>query len=184
MFFRLIARLTLLVVIGLGLGLFLALRAAQAFIATTPVAEVRVSWTGPKRFTLTLARLEQGTKGATQSFELAGDQWTIGGGIIKWHPWLTALGVPNYHQLSRIGGGFLHAAEERRQPPSVVELNGGLGAVWWWLYRLDPYLPFIEAAYGSAAFMPVDPAHVHEVAVSVSGYLIRRRNDMKKGRGE
>lgn len=158
----------------LGLGLTLALQACQAFVATTPVAEVRCAWTGPQRFNLTIALIEQGRRGLERTVALAGDQWSIGGGIIKWHPWLTALGVPNYHQLTRLGGGFLDAAQERAQPPTVVELAEGLSPVWWWLYRLDPYLPFIDAAYGSAAFMPVDPAFVHEVRVSTSGYLIRR----------
>lgn len=179
-FSRLVLGLTVTVIGVLALSLFLALRACQAFVATTPVAEVRCAWTGPQRFDLTIAMIQQGKRGPERTVSLAGDQWTISGGIIKWHPWLTALGVPNYHHLTRLGGGFLDAAQERAQPLTVVELGGGFSPVWWWLYRLDPYLPFIDAAYGSAAFMPVDPAWTYHVDVSASGYLIRRRKDMKK----
>jgi len=159
---------------SLCLGFWVSLRSFEAFSRSTLVAEVHCRWFGQKQFALSLVPVRHGTRQPAQTFRLRGDQWTISGGIVKWHPWLTALGVPSYHKLTRVSGRFAKAAEEQAAPASAFELNGGVDWVWWWLYRLDPYLPFVEAAYGSAAFAYVEPTWAFEVYVTPSGYVIQR----------
>ena len=166
-----------LILVGLGAlasGLGLALRAFEMFSASTVVGEVRCRWLGPKEFELTWMAFHDHVPEPPQTFDLRGDQWSISGGIVKWHPWLTVLGLPSYQKLERLSGRYGRLADELRQPPTAVELDGGLDFLWWWLYRWDPMLPFLEAVYGSAAFVPVETGVVYEVAVSPSGYLIRR----------
>ncbi|MBI3088569.1 MAG: hypothetical protein HYY91_06795 [Candidatus Omnitrophica bacterium] len=166
-----------LVYAGLGSGCLafaLTLRAFDAVVQKTPAAEVRCRWRSPQAFTLTLTRLRQGTRQAPQTFELRGDQWSVSGGMVTWHPWLTALGLPSYHRLTRVSGRFSRAAQERLVAPTAFEVDGEGDWLWAWWYRLDPYLPFVEAAYGSAAFLPVDPDVIATVSVTPSGYLIER----------
>ena len=163
-----------LVCLSAGL-LCLALRSFEAFTSSTVVAEVRCQWVGPKTFNLTFVQLGNGVRQAPQTFRLRGDQWVISGGIVKWHPWLTALGLSSYHKLTRISGRFANLEEERRAPPTAFDLNGGADRIWWWFYRLDPFLPFVEATYGSAAFVPVEPTMLADVLVTSSGYLIQRK---------
>jgi len=166
-----------LIYAGLGSGCLafaLTLRAFDAFVQKAPVAEVRCRWRSPQAFTLTLTPLRQGTRQPSQTFELRGDQWSVSGGIVKWHPWLTALGLPSYHRLTRVSGRFTRAAQERLAAPTAFEIDGEGHWLWAWWYRLDPYLPFVEAAYGSAAFLPVDPDVLAVVSVTPSGYLIER----------
>lgn len=166
-----------LLCLGVGLltgGLWLALRSFEAFARTTVVAQVQCKWVGPKEFDLTLTPVRGGLAGAVRTVRLRGDQWAVSGGIVKWHPWLTALGVPSYHKLTRISGRYAKTADEVAAAPTAVALSEEPDAVWWWLYRFDPWLPFVDATYGSAAFIYVNPTLIGEVSVAPSGYLIRQ----------
>ncbi len=168
---------------GLALGALGALGASglliahlfHAFAGATPVAQVTTRWLGPDEFELTYTpQPAVGGSGPLQ-VRLRGDQWAISGGVVKWHPWLTALGVPSYHRPMRISGQFSRLATQREHPPTVFPLAAEEGDwVWEALYRLDPFLPFVEAVYGSSAFIYVEPHAVQEISVTVSGYLIKR----------
>ena len=170
---RVVIGLVLVAIGSLCLGLRLALRGCEEFSRETLIAEIVCAPASSGMFELRYAAVIDGKPNVPQVFTLRGDQWTISGGIVKWHPWLTALGVPSYHKPTRLNGRFALARQERASPPSLVELNGGEDVFWDWLYRLDPWLPFVEAAYGSAAFAPADPSRRFQVFVTSSGYLIK-----------
>lgn len=157
----------------LSLGLVAALRSFEAFASSRPVARVQCRWVGEKTFELQWTALRDGEPQAPLIVRLKGDQWSVSGGIVKWHPWLTALALPSYHKVTRLSGRYASVREETATTPTAVELNGGFDRLWEWFYRLDPYLPFVEAAYGSTAFLYVNPALEYQVDVAPSGYLIR-----------
>lgn len=146
--------------------------AFEAFSRETLVAEVRVQRLGPDAFELTYQ--PAGAEETTQTFPLRGDQWAVSGGIVKWHPWLTALGLQGYHKPMRVAGRFADPAREQAAPPSVAVLHEGADRLWEWLYRAAPSLPFIEAVYGSGAYVYAEPNVVAELYVTPSGYLIKR----------
>lgn len=171
---RAVAGLVFGALAALSLGLVVALRSFEAFAASRPVARVQCRWVGERTFDLRWIALQDGSPQAPRTFRLNGDQWSVSGGIVKWHPWLTALGVPSYQKVTRISGRYASLQEEIAQPPTAVELNGGVDRWWKWLYRLDPYLPFVEAVYGSAAFLSVNPTLDAQVEATPSGYLIRQ----------
>ena len=110
---------------------------------------------------------------APQTFELLGDQWMVSGDFLKWHPWLTVLGFRPVHKLTRLSGRFASAAQERAQPPTVVELNGGTDAVWTWLHRHGARLPLIEAVYGNGVFTFAEPGRTYTIYATPSGYLVK-----------
>ena len=172
-FRRLLASLLCLMIGGLCLGFRWALHSFEAFAGSRPVAEVRCQWVGPHEFELSYLSLND-RDASPRVFRLRGDQWSISGGMIKWHPWLTALGLPSYHQPSRISGRFSRIEEETAAAPTAYELEQGFDHVWWWCYRLDPVLPFVQAVYGSAAFTFVNPEVRSLVEVTPSGYFIRQ----------
>ena len=162
----------LLAGLGVLLGTLLGvLRAFDAFSDETLVARVTTSRFSPKAFELTYL---PATPGRATEVRLEGDQWSISGGIVKWHPWLTGLGLKTYHVPLRLSGQFARIEEQRAHLPTVHPLRPGPGRLWEWLYRADPYLPFVDAVYGSAAFVYVEPGAVHEVYITPSGYLIKR----------
>ena len=154
-------------------ALLLVMQAFHAFSGETLIAQVRVQRLAAEEFELTYTPAGQ-TAGLETTVRLAGDQWGLSGGIVKWHPWLTALGLKSYHRPTRIAGQFSNLARARSHPPTIYALAGSPDWLWEALYWVDPYLPFIEAVYGSSAYVYVEPGRVHEIYVTPSGYLIKR----------
>ena len=152
-------------------ALLVILHAFQMFAGETLVARVISRPLASGMFELIYTPAAGGTP---VTMRLEGDQWSIGGGIVKWHPGLTWLGVASYHKPMRISGQFSDVARQRSHLPTVEALTPDLDRVWEALYWADPYLPFIEAVYGSAAYAYMEPGVVQEVYVTPSGYLIKR----------
>ena len=161
-------------VLGLVLGgLLVLIQLFQAFAGETLVARVTTKRLSPPAFELTYAPADGSPK---VRIELEGDQWTVSGGIVKWRPWLTALGVKSYHRPIRLSGQFSSLAEQRKRPPTVHALEPVADRFWEAFYWADPYLPFVDAVYGSSAYVYVEPDVVHELYVTPSGYIIKRGN--------
>ena len=102
-----------------------------------------------------------------------GDQWTVGGDILKWHHWVNLVGFQNCHKLTRISSRYLKAQAELEQPRSAYDLNGGTDSLWMWLYRYGRWLPFVEAVYGNSAYVMAQPGSRWGVYVTLSGYLLK-----------
>ena len=84
------------------------------------------------------------------------------------------MGVRSYHQPRRLSGQCADLERQRAQPPTVYPLAPDVDWIWELAYRLDPYLPFVEAVYGSSAYAYVEAGVTQEVYVTPSGYLIKR----------
>jgi len=153
--------------------LFLVLHAFHAFAGETLIGWVTTRRLAPEAFELIYVPAAGGDA-AARTFQLHGDQWAISGGVVKWHPWLTALGLRSYHKPNRISGQFSSLERQRARPPTVEALEPDTDWFWELLYWADPSLPFVEAAYGSTAYVYVEPQWVQEVYVTPSGYLIKR----------
>ena len=156
-------------------ALVILLQAFQAFSGETLVAHVTTRRLSPVAFELTY--LPAGGQGeAIERIRLEGDQWVVSGGILKWHPWLTVLGLQSYHKPMRLSGQFSDLKRQRAQAPMVYPLRPERDWLWERLYWASAHLPFIEAVYGSSAYAYVEPSTIQEIYVTVSGYLIKRAN--------
>ena len=144
--------------------------AFHAFAGQTPVAAVTAVRRAPEQFELTYDT----TDGRREQFIIHGDQWAISGGIVKWHPWLTAAGLKSYHKPMRLSGQFSRIERQRAQPPTVYALEPDTDRVWEALYWASPYLPFVEAVYGSSAYVYAEPRAIQYIYVTPSGYIIKR----------
>ena len=169
--------------LGLALGtLLVLLHVFDVFAGEALVARVTSTWLAPQRFQLTYEAVGHGDTPALH-VQLEGDQWAISGGFVKWHPWLAAIGLSSYHKPMRLSGQFSRLAAQRSHASSVYGFSPDADRIWELLYRLDPYLPFIEAVYGSAASVYVEPQWVQEVYVTTSGYLIKRGRRVSQSAG-
>ena len=153
-------------------GALILLHCFQAFSGATLIARVSAQRLSPPDFELTYTPAGSGEP--IRHVRLAGDQWSISGGIVKWHPWLTALGLKSYHRPMRLSGQFSGLAQQRSHLPTVYALSPVADRFWEALYWADPYLPFVEAVYGSSAYVYVEPGAIQEVYITPSGYLIKR----------
>ncbi len=162
--------------VGLAAAFFISLRSFRVFSQEELVATVRceaLSRRESSGFVLVFTPLVQGIPGTPRRFSLQGDQWTLGGDILKWRRWVNLLGLRNCHRLTRVSSRYLKASSETAQPPSAYDLNGGTSAFWLWLYRWGVTLPFVEAVYGNAAYTLAQPGSQWGVYVTYSGYLIK-----------
>ena len=171
-------------VYGVVAALWLVLAAAAALVgvnlqgyarltAEAPAAEVRFRQQGERRFAAEVLYPD----GRSESFELAGDEWQLDARVLKWHGAATMLGLDTAFRLDRIGGRYRDIAAERSQPRTVHELARPPGLdVWSLARRFHAWLPWLDALYGSATYLPMaDGAH-YAVSASASGLVARPQN--------
>jgi hypothetical protein len=173
---------------GLTGLLFLALAALVAAIGLNlrtydrltheiPVATVSFQAQGEQRFSAVLAR----AAGNPLFFELHGDEWQLDARVLKWRGVATVLGVDTVYRLDRFGGRYRDVAQEQERRRSVYSLSDEPGLdVWTWARRYPRWLPWVDAVYGSATYMPMVDGATYRVTASPTGLLARPVNDIAR----
>jgi hypothetical protein len=169
---------------GFFAGVVLVLAAGAALVGVnlqgytrltneTPAAEVRFRQQGERRFAAEVLYPDH----SREAFDLAGDEWQLDARVLKWHAPVTMLGLDTAFRLDRIGGRYRDVASERSQPRTVYELARPPGMdVWSVVRRFHAWLPWVDALYGSATYLPMaDGAHF-AVSVSPTGLVGRPLN--------
>ena len=112
--------------------------------------------------------------GGQRRFELAGDQIQVDARILKWHPFVSQLGLHTAYQLDRVSGRYTRIDDEQSRPRTVFSLAEDRAVdLFDWSRRLGWVRPLLDAEYGSATFTGALEARSYEVRVSISGLLIR-----------
>ena len=174
-FSRLLSFVVLLLVVAV-LALLCALRSYQLFTGEELVAVIQCEVPpegSPYRYLLRFSSFEGASRVLSQEFPMHGDQWSVGGDILKWHPWLNWIGLKNCYKLTRVSSRYLKAQDEIKNPKSAYDLNGGTDSFWRWLYRWGRSLPLVEAVYGNTAYTMAEPGSRWGVYVTLSGYLVK-----------
>jgi len=116
-------------------------------------------------------------RGVEQRFELRGDQWQLDARLMKWKGFVAGLGIAPGYRLDRLSGRYYSLEKERSSERTVYALNPSKGDadVWAWLNRWS--LPFVDAHYGSATFVPMSDGALFEVSLSHSGLVARALNE-------
>ncbi len=116
--------------------------------------------------------------GLAQHFELHGDQWQLDARMLKWKGSLARWGIQPAYRLDRLSGRYLTLQDERTKERSVHQLVGSNYGVdvWQSLRGVDKKLPFVDAVYGSATFLPMEDGAVYEVRITHNGLLARPLN--------
>ena len=140
-----------------------------------PVAEISFETLGPQLYRATLARAPTG---AAQSFALAGDDWQLDARVLKWSGIGNLLGLETLYRLERLGGRYRELEQERTAPRTVHSLAEAPLVDLWALAREKPrWLPFVDALYGSATYLPMADGARYRVTISPSGLVARPMNE-------
>ena len=116
--------------------------------------------------------------GPERHFSVQGDEWQIDARVLKWRALGTLLGFDTVYRLERLSGRYGDAHSERSAPRTVHELSPDPGVDFWRVARrYHDYLPFADALYGSAAYVPMAEGAEYAVTVSASGLVVRPTND-------
>lgn len=165
--------LLLLSLAALAVAIAMNLYTYQILVQEQPVAKVRFESLGPQYFRVYLLP----ESGSSQVLELRGDQWQIDARVLKWTGLANLLGMKTAYRLERLSGRYRDVQQERKAVRTVYQLDNGKGIDLWALVRKsERKLPWLDAVYGSAAYMPMVDKAQYQVTISNSGLVVRADN--------
>ena len=113
-------------------------------------------------------------QGEVQRVTLRGDEWQVDARIVKWKPLANIIGFDAAYRLERISGRYGEIADERSAPHTVYPLSQTSRVdVWSLVRRFSSWLPWIDALYGSAVYVPMADKASFAVMVTQSGLIVR-----------
>lgn len=172
---RVVGRLLLLLVLDglalLALLLALALHGYGRLTGETPVAELAFRQVAERLYEVELVQPD----GSSARFQLAGDDWQLDARVVKWRPWAVLAGLDPVYRLDRLSGRWHDLERERAPGRSVHDLAGEAAVDLWSLASRHPrWLPFVDAEYGSGAYLPMRDGARYRVTLSPLGGLVAR----------
>lgn len=140
-------------------------------------ARVSVRQLGERRYVLSV----QPYKAPTRHYEMRGDEWQIDARVLKWSGMGNLIGLDTVYRLERLSGRYSDITLERNAQRTVYSLAEDPGLdVWSLLNKHYRYVPFADALYGSAAYVPMAEGAEYTVSVSTTGLLVRPGNEAAK----
>jgi hypothetical protein len=149
------------------------LRTYQRLTAEQSAGELQFSRVGDRLFNAVLTY----PNGEHLNFALSGDEWQVDARVLKWHAFATLLGFDTAYRLDRIGGRYSRIEDERTRARTVYPLNPPQRVdLWAWFHQYHSWVPWMDALYGSATFLPMADGALYEINVSQSGLIARPLN--------
>ncbi|MDH3713419.1 MAG: hypothetical protein OET44_06170 [Gammaproteobacteria bacterium] len=172
--------------LGLGTGGFvlaaallgsvaLNLHTYQRFTLEQEIAQLHFARRAPQLFDVHVRFPD----GSGHRAELAGDEWQLDARVLKWSGLATLVGFEPVYRLERLSGRYYSAAQELTARRTVESFATDRGLDLWSSARLsDGWIPWVDAVYGSAAYLPMRDGALYTVAISNSGLIARPLNDI------
>ena len=162
-----------LLALALG-GLALTLHNYLHIADDVAVAHLSMKQLGPQHFQVAFAP----AAGNARTLELHGDQWEVDARVVRWKLPAQLAGFPPLYQLERIGGRYRDIVQEREATRSVQALNdAALFDVWTLKHRFPRWLPFVDADYGSGAYLPMVDGGRFDLFLNTRGGLLAKAAD-------
>lgn len=137
------------------------------------VATVHTRQLAPQRYAVDLSFPD----GSRRSAEIDGDQWQLDARIIKWRSPALLLGAQPLYRLDRLSGRYRNI-KDTGKPTSAVDLSADtLIDIAEIKHRFPQWLPWVDADYGSAAYLPLLDNGRFEVTLAAAGGLVARPAD-------
>jgi len=167
--------------VGAGaLGLLVALEAWSGFTKKTHVAEIQCIELAPQKLRVYLVPIEpDGARGATETYDVAGDGFQVGGEILRFKNWMTALGVQSVWRLDRVEGRWLKADDANAHKGTAFDRGGGVGPGWLQLYKNGASGPFkyvVAGANGQMVSQLPDRRAVFDLYATPNGFILDKRS--------
>lgn len=110
---------------------------------------------------------------APRSFELHGDEWQLDARVLRWKLPAALAGAPPLYRLERLSGRYGDPKQELEAQRSVHTLAETAFPDLWTLRRQFPgALQFVDADFGSAAYLPLLDGASYRVSLSPRGGLV------------
>jgi hypothetical protein len=116
--------------------------------------------------------------GEVRGYVLRGDEWQIDARVLKWRGLANVLSFDTAYRLERLSGRYSDIERERTAARTVYALHPPEHIDAWALLRLwHQYIPWADALYGSATYLPMADGAAYEVTVSQTGLVARPLNE-------
>jgi hypothetical protein len=149
------------------------LRTYQRLNYEQPAGELQLTRTADREFDAVLTYPD----GQRADFALRGDEWQIDSRVLKWRAFANLLGFDAAYRLERIGGRYSRVTDELSQARTAYDLNPPQRMdLWDLVHRYHGWVPWVDALYGSATFLPMADGALYEIKVSQSGLVSRPLN--------
>lgn len=150
----------------------------QRLLHEAPVAKITFYEVEPFLYTAEL----KPANGRAQYFEMRGDEWQLDARILKWQGLGNLLGLDARIRLHRLSGRYTDIAQELVASRSIYQLGDQPTVDFWAIAsgHSDWFAWLVDAAYGSAVYLPMIDAAEYEVSVSQSGLVARPANAIAK----
>jgi hypothetical protein len=149
------------------------LRSYQRLSYEQPAGELQLSKVGEREFNAVLSYPD----GERADFPLRGDEWQVDARVLKWHAFANLVGFDAAYRLERISGRYSRIEDERTEPRTAYDLHApGRIDPWELIHRYRSWVPWMDALYGSATFLPMADGALYEIKVSQSGLVARPLN--------
>jgi len=163
---------------GLGLGVASNLYTYQRFTHEQPVAELQFQRISDARF---VARLEE-PSGDIRHWELQGDEWQLDARVLRWHGVATLMGFDPLYRLERISGRHGEVSRERTETRTAYALSEDASLdLWRFARHYQQWLPWVDATYGSATYLPMADNARYAVRLNAGGLIARPLNSEGEG---
>ena len=164
-----------LLLIALVLLLIVAnIHTYQRLTYEKPIATLHFTRHAPQYYQVVLANLETGE---TSEYLLYGDEWQLDARVLAWTPPAQLIGLDALYRLERLSGRYASVNDEVRLPRSVFALGQPLGLdIWNLAQQYSHWFTWIDAYYGSAAYLPMQDGAEYSVAINQTGIIARPVN--------
>jgi hypothetical protein len=167
------ASLTLFLIAACALVVATNLRTYRRLSAEQPAGELQLARIGIHQFNGVFTF----PSGERADFALRGDEWQIDARVLKWQAFANLVGFDTAYRLDRISGRYTSLEDERSLPRTVYPLNPPDRVdLWELVHRYSSWVPWIDALYGSATYVPMADGALYEIKVSQSGLMARPLN--------
>lgn len=146
----------------------------QNLVSEASVASISFDKSGSQQFGATVVLPD----GSERQFRIAGDLWQVDAKIIKWLGPLSAMGFDPGYKLDRLQGRYIALEDEQQLERTVYALSEpDIGFDLWELIQSSRWLPWVDAAYGSATYLPMADGAIFSISLTKSGLIARPMNE-------
>lgn len=159
-----------------ALGLFALALSIWHYLALereTTVAQLSFQSLGPQHFQARVVTAD----GRQREFVLNGDEWQLDARVVTWQLPALLAGAPPLYRVERLSGRYRDIAQERDAERSVHALDDGALDLWTIKQQFPRYLPFVDAHYGSATYLPMFDGASYTVSFAGRGGMVARPAD-------
>ena len=158
-----------IIVLLVGMNLYTYHRLTQE----ARVATVSFDMIAPQQYHVNLVAADA----VPRLLRLHGDEWQLDVRMIKWQGVATLLGANPVYRLDRLSGRYRRTDQETRELRTIYDLGVDHGLdLWAVASSYKRWLPWVDASYGSAVYMPMADKASYEVTIASTGLVVRPVN--------